>query len=260
MEHSISEVARMSGLTSRTLRHYDDIGLLRPVRTASNGYRWYGRRELLRLQRILFLKELGVPLAQIGQILDGDRDGVAALRRHRADLVAHRDRLEEIITTVDRTIADLTGQAHLSEEEFFTGLSARRDDLRRDIEARYGAGAGEHFASADAVTGRWTREEHEQAAAQGRRLLRRLSDARSGGTAPDDAAVLDLMTEHYQGVRLLWPADAAAYHALADVVTGNPDQRAMIEEIDPLLPPWFADAIRAYAVRRLGYVPVRGGG
>ncbi|WP_433357570.1 TipAS antibiotic-recognition domain-containing protein [Microtetraspora malaysiensis] len=128
------------------------------------------------------------------------------------------------------------------------------------MEARYGAGAGEHFASADAVTGRWTREEHEQAAAQGRRLLRRLSDARSGGTPPDNAAVLDLMTEHYQGVRLLWPADAAAYHALADVVTGNPDQRAMIEEIDPLLPPWFADAIRAYAVRRLGYVPARGGG
>ncbi|WP_433416645.1 MerR family transcriptional regulator [Microtetraspora malaysiensis] len=257
MEHSISEVARMSGLTSRTLRHYDDIGLLRPVRTASNGYRWYGRRELLRLQRILFLRELGVPLTQIGRILDGDRDGVAALRRHRADLVAHRDRLEEIIATVDRTIADLTGQAHLSEEEFFTGLSARRDDLRRDVEARYGAGAGEHFASADAVTGRWTREEHEQAAAQGRRLLRRLSDARSSGTAPDSAAVLDLMTEHYQGVRLLWPADAAAYHALADLVTGNPDQRAMIEEIDPLLPPWFAGAIRAYAVRRLGYVPAR---
>lgn len=253
MEHSISEVARMSGLTPRTLRHYDDIGLLRPARTAGNGYRWYGRRELLRLQRILFLRELGVPLARINGLLDGDGDDVAALRRHREDLLSQRDRLDEVIRTVDRTIADLTGQAHLSEEEFFTGLARRRDELRQDLEARYGAAAGKHFAAADAVTGRWTRQEHEQAAAHGRRLLRRLSEARSGGLAPDSIAVLDLMSEHYQGIRLLWPADAAAYHALADVVTGNPGQRAMIEEIDPLLPPWLASAIRAYATRRLGY-------
>lgn len=107
------------------------------------------------------------------------------------------------------------------------------------------------------MTGRWTRQEHEQAAAHGRRLLRRLSEARSAGLAPGSAAVLDLMTEHYQSVRLLWPADAAAYHALADIVTGNPGQRAMIEEIDPLLPPWLANAIRAYAIRRLGYAPGR---
>ncbi|WP_433234910.1 MerR family transcriptional regulator [Streptosporangium sp. CA-135522] len=253
MEYSIGEVARMSGLTSRTLRHYDEIGLLRPVRTADNGYRWYGRRELLRLQRILFLKELDVPLVQINQILDGEQDDVAALRRHREDLIAHHDRLGEVIATVDRTIADLTGQAHLSEEEFFTGLVSRREDLRRDLEARYGTGVREQFANADTVTGQWTRQDYEQAAAQGRRLLRRLSDARSSGMTPDSVPVLDLMTEHYQGLRLLWPADAAAYHAFADIVTEHPDQRAMIEEIDPLLPLWLATAIRAYAVRRLGH-------
>ncbi|KAA9377653.1 MerR family transcriptional regulator [Microbispora cellulosiformans] len=255
MEHSISEVARVSGLTPRTLRHYDDIGLLRPARTAGNGYRWYGRRELLRLQRILLLRELGVPLARIGEILDGERDEVAALRRHREELAARRDHIEEVIATVDRTIADLTGQAHLSEEEFFSGLTARREALRRDLEARYGPGVGEHFAAAAEETGRWTRQEHEQAAAQGRRLLRRLSRARAGGLAPGSAAVLNLMADHYRAVRLLWPADAAAYHALADVVTADPGQRAMIEDVDPLLPPWLADAIRAYATHRLGHLP-----
>ncbi|MFI6483651.1 MerR family transcriptional regulator [Nonomuraea sp. NPDC050663] len=253
MEYSIGDVARMSGLTSRTLRHYDDIGLLRPARTSGNGYRWYGRRELLRLQRILFLKELDVPLIQITRILAGEQDDVAALRRHREDLVAHQERLGEIIATVDHTIADLTGQAHLGEQEFFTGLASRRDDLRRDLESRYGSGVGDHFADAEAVMGQWTRQDHEQAAAQGRRLMRRLSDARSGGMDPSSAPVLDLMAEHYQGMRLMWPADAAAYHAYADVVLDNPAQRDMIGEIDPLLPAWFAEAVRAYAVQRLGH-------
>jgi len=113
----------MAGVTSRTLRHYDDIGLLHPARVATNGYRWYGRSELLRLQRILLLRELRIPLPQIQQVLDGDTDELASLRRHRDDLAAERDRLEQVITTVDHTIADLCGTATLTDDEFFTGLA-----------------------------------------------------------------------------------------------------------------------------------------
>ena len=253
MEHSISDVARMAGVTSRTLRHYDDIGLLNPARAARNGYRWYGRPELLRLQRILLLRELRVPLPQIQQVLDGDTDELASLRRHREDLAAERDRLEQIITTVDRTIADLCGTETLTDDEFFTGLATRREALRNDLKSRYGDSVDDHFASAVQATAGWTRQDHEHAAEQGRQLLRQLSHARAGGVAPDSEQALDLMVEHYQGVRAMWPADAAAYHALADLVLDNPDQRTMIEGLDPSLPAWLANAIRAYATRRLGY-------
>lgn len=164
VEYSISDVARMAGVTSRTLRHYDDIGLLHPARVATNGYRWYGRSELLRLQRILLLRELRIPLPQIQQVLDGDTDELASLRRHRDDLAAERDRLEQIITTVDHTIADLCGTATLTDDEFFTGLATRREALRNDLKSRYGDSVDDHFASAAQATAGWTRQDHEHAA------------------------------------------------------------------------------------------------
>src|SRR5437016_13685768 len=107
MSWSIAEVARMSGVTSRTLRHYDDIGLLPPAYLGSNGYRYYEEEQLLRLQQILVLRALGVGLTDIGKVIDAETDPVAALPRHYARLLAERDRLGRLAETVARTIAEL---------------------------------------------------------------------------------------------------------------------------------------------------------
>ena len=242
----------MAGISSRTLRHYDDIGLLSPARAAANGYRWYGRAELLRLQRILLLRELRVPLPRIREVLEGDTEELASLRSHRADVAAERDRLNEVLTTIDRTIADVEGTATLEDKAFFTGLTARTHALRERLASQYGERVGDHFVSGATVTASWSREDHERAADQGRKLLRRLSHLKAAGATPSGEQVLNVMFEHYEAVRAFWPADAAAYHALADVILNNPDQRAMIQETDPELPPWLAEAIRAYATTRLG--------
>lgn len=257
MEYSISQVARMAGVSSRTLRHYDEIGLLTPSRVSSNGYRWYGRRELLRLQRILLMRELGMSLGDIGRTLDGEIDELTALRRHREQVAAEMERLGRVLHTVDRTIAALSGCAAMSDEEFFTGLAEAKARLRDDLLVRYGERAAAHLADAERVTSGWTREDHERAAEQGRRLLTRMARARERGVAPDDQEALDLVAEHYQGVRALWPADAAAYHALGDLILDNPEQRAIVASVDPLLPAWLAKAVQAYAVHRLGYTGAR---
>lgn len=194
VQHTIADVARMAGVTSRTLRHYDAIGLLRPARVAGNGYRWYGRAELLRLQRILLLRQLRLPLRQIHQLLDGTTDELASLQRHREDLIAERDRLDQIIHTVDRTIADLAGTQDMTDEEFFSGLARGQESLRQDLRTRYGEKVDEHFASSQQSTAKWTRADHEQAAEQGRQLLRLLSQSRKLGHAPGDDTVLDLIS------------------------------------------------------------------
>jgi DNA-binding transcriptional MerR regulator len=253
VEHSISAVARMAGISSRTLRHYNEIGLLPPARVSANGYRWYGRHQLLRLQRVLLLRELGVALPRIAEILDGEADELAALRRHREQLAAEHDRLTRVIATVDRTIAGLTGERILSDKEFFTGLAQRRDRLRDDLVGQYGPGVHEHFAAAEAATAGWDRADYGSAAAEGHRLLSRMSGARARGVAPGDDEALVLVEEHHRAVTAIWPADAAAYHALGDLLVDDPTQRAMIAEVDPELPRWLATAVKAYAVDRLGH-------
>src|SRR6478735_9796685 len=104
MTWPIAEVARMSGVTARTLRHYDEIGLLPPARIGTNGHRRYEERQLLLLQQILVLRELGVGLPELSRILSEQVDEVDALRGHHRRLLAERDRLDALAGTVSRTI------------------------------------------------------------------------------------------------------------------------------------------------------------
>src|SRR2546430_11694881 len=109
MAWSIAQVARMSKVTSRTLRHYDDIGLLTPAWVGRNGYRYYEREQLVDLQRILIMRELGLGLEAIAEIIHDGRDQVEALRMHHSWLLAERDRFAELADTVARTIEELAG-------------------------------------------------------------------------------------------------------------------------------------------------------
>src|SRR5437667_8460979 len=108
--YTVSQVATLSGVSVRALHHYDDIGLLKPAFIGSNGYRYYGRDELLRLQQILFHRELGLTLDEIRRAVDTPGfDRAAALRNHREKLVTETARLRELLQTIDETLADLEG-------------------------------------------------------------------------------------------------------------------------------------------------------
>ena len=103
MDWPIQEIARLTGTTSRTLRHYDAIGLLPPTSIAPNGFRCYDETALLRLQRILLLKELGLPLASIAEMLDRRDDPVEALTQHLVALGRERDRIDRQLAAVTAT-------------------------------------------------------------------------------------------------------------------------------------------------------------
>ncbi|MGH8929997.1 MAG: MerR family transcriptional regulator [Egibacteraceae bacterium] len=121
---SIAEVARVSGVTSRTLRHYDAIGLLPPAWVADNGWRYYEQEQLLRLQRILLLRDLGLGLAAIAEIMEQQsrHTTVEVLRHHRDWLVAEQERLARLAHTVDRTITDLEKGEEMALETMFEGF------------------------------------------------------------------------------------------------------------------------------------------
>lgn len=126
--YRISELARMAGVTVRTLHHYDHIGLLEPSARTEVGYRLYGDADLLRLQQILFFKELDIPLADVRQILDDPGfDQVAALAQHRQSLLGRTERLQRLLKTIDRTMQKLTeDDMTLTDEELYEGFTTEQ--------------------------------------------------------------------------------------------------------------------------------------
>jgi len=145
MEYTISRLAEIAGISTRTLRYYDELGLLSPARISSNGYRIYGQEEIDRLQQILFYRELGVPLDKIKEILSSkDFDRQAALESHLSALRAKRKQLDLLIANVEKTIKAAKGEIVMSDQEKFEGFIQKMID---DNERQYGEEARAKFGN-----------------------------------------------------------------------------------------------------------------
>lgn len=145
LDWSIQDIARLAGTTSRTLRHYDDVGLVKPSRIGSNGYRYYDADALVRLQRVLLLRELGLGIPAIAEVLAGQRDDTAALRTHLAWLSRERERLARQAASVERTLEELEGGGRPMAEDMFDGFD--HTQYKDEVEERWGKDA---YAKSDA--------------------------------------------------------------------------------------------------------------
>lgn len=133
---SIQDVARLAGTTSRTLRHYDEIGLLKPSRVGSNGYRYYDGAALLQLQRILLLRELGLGLPAIAEVFHQQADPVKALDRHLEWLAQEQERLARQMASVRQTIETVKGGGDMVAEKMFDGFD--HTQYKDEVEERWG--------------------------------------------------------------------------------------------------------------------------
>jgi DNA-binding transcriptional MerR regulator len=136
MEYTIQKLGHMACVSTRTLRYYDQIGLLKPARTNSSGYRIYGQLEVDRLQQILFYRELDVGLERIKELIEAPSfDAKIALREHREKLLEKRAQLDQLIANVDQTLAQTEGRMMMSDQEKFEGF---KQNLINDNEKKYG--------------------------------------------------------------------------------------------------------------------------
>ncbi|MEV7774679.1 MerR family transcriptional regulator [Kitasatospora sp. NPDC086791] len=251
MAWPIAEVARLSGVTARTLRHYDEIGLLPPARIGSNGHRYYEERQLLRLQQILVLRALGVGLTEIARIL-GDRvDELDALRGHHRRLVAERDRLDALAATVSRTIADLersrkdgTPMTINRPENLFEGIRPTDVDASlRDFP--------EHAEAARRATAAMSPDEIEAGQRERTARMIRLAELMASGHPADAEPVQSMIDEEYRLLGTVRPVPAEEYLAMARSCTGNERWSAAYEAIAPGLAGYQRTAMEAYAAARL---------
>ena len=147
---SIQEVSQLSGVSSRTLRHYHQIGLLEPSRIGGNGYRYYDAETLARLQTILLLREQGVALVQIAEVIAGHTTSLAALKQQHDWLQSEQHRIERQIRSVERTITTMEGGEYPMATEMFDGFD--HTQYREEVEERWGKQA---YADSD----RWWRNQ-----------------------------------------------------------------------------------------------------
>ncbi|HWL01234.1 MAG TPA: MerR family transcriptional regulator [Microbacteriaceae bacterium] len=191
MEWSIQDVARTAGTTSRTLRHYDDIGLLTPARIGSNGYRYYDQESMVRLQRILLLRELGLSLPVIAEVLSRQTDTESALRTHVGWLRDEQSRLDRQIGSIERTLTAMQHEGALTMETMFDGFD--HTEYREEVERRWGADA---YAS----SATWWESKTEAEQAEWQQALRSLNqdwiDLAASGADPHAAEAQALAARH----------------------------------------------------------------
>ena len=251
MEWPIAEVARMSGVTARTLRHYDETGLLPPARIGANGHRYYEEHQLLLLQQILVLRALGVGLPEIGRILSEQVDEVDALRGHHQRLLAERDRLHALADTVSRTIAELEQSRKDGNpmtvnrpENLFEGVQPSQyaenmSDFPELAEAVGRRAASMSQADADAA--------HRERTAQ----MIRLADLMAAGHPADADPVQAEIDAQYRALAELRGVSAEEFRAIGRSCVDNDVRRTAYEAIAPGLAAYQRDAIEAYATTRL---------
>lgn len=136
---SKQQIAKLAGTISRTLRHYDELGLVPPSRIGRNGYRYYDEHALVRLQRVLLLRELGLGLPQTADVLAHQYDEASALTAHLSLLRREQDRLARQIVAVERTINALTESGQLMAETMFDGFD--HTQYKDEVEQRWGKDA-----------------------------------------------------------------------------------------------------------------------
>lgn len=145
MEYTVQKLSKLAGVSTRTLRYYDEIGILKPARINSSGYRIYGEEEIDILQQILFYKELGINLDAIKSILeDPSFNKLTSLKDHHSKLLEKRKQLDLLITNVEQTIASVKGDVKMANKEKFKGFKQKMID---DNEKKYGKEIREKYGN-----------------------------------------------------------------------------------------------------------------
>ncbi|EST39447.1 hypothetical protein N566_01905 [Streptomycetaceae bacterium MP113-05] len=249
MEWPIQEVARSAGVTSRALRHYDDIDLLKPVRVGHGGLRYYDGEALIRLQRILLLRELGLSLGAIADVLAGQRDTDSALRTHLRLLEQERERLDRQIRSVRTTLTKSEGGEPLMPDEVLDGFD--HTQYKGEVTERWGK---EAYERGD----RWWRglSEEEKRGFKQRQLdiAHAYAEAHRRGAAPDGEEAQAITRRHYDWVASGWQGrwpTAEQFAGLGQMYVADPRYTAHYDSHGDGTAQFVCEAMEVFAERKL---------
>jgi DNA-binding transcriptional MerR regulator len=249
---TVRQLARLAGVSVRTLHHYDQIKLLKPSARTEAGYRLYGEADLLRLQQILFFKELDFSLAEIQTILDRPGfDQVEALRMHRRMLGERAERLARLLRTVDRTIAKLTGEDTMpvTDEELYEGFSPEEREQLLGYEAEARERWGEMAAESQRRVRQMSKAQWRAIRQEGDAITRRMAELM--GRPVSDAEVQAAMARQHAWIENFYPCPAEIFRGLGQGYVDDPRFTAAYDKYRPGLAVFMRDAMAYYAEHSL---------
>ncbi|MEH6941339.1 MerR family transcriptional regulator [Bacillus sp. JJ722] len=249
MEYTVQKLGKLAGVSSRTLRYYDEIGILKPARINSSGYRIYGQAEVDRLQQILFYRELGVSLESIKKIVTAPAfDGALALKEHREKLLTKREQLDQLILNVEKTIALTEGRLTMSDREKFEGFKQRMID---ENENKYGKEIREKYSdetinkSNQKVKG-MTEEQYEEVTKLANDITETLSEALQTGD-PSGELAQKAAALHREWLCYYWDTYSKEAHAgLAQMYVDDERFTAYYDKDQPGTAEFLRDAVLIY--------------
>jgi DNA-binding transcriptional MerR regulator len=251
--YTVKQLARLSGVSVRTLHHYDEIGLLKPSFVGENRYRYYGREELLRLQDILFHRELGVPLAEISRLLDAEeRDRLVILEQHRTMLAGRIESTRRLLRTIDRTIAALNGEETMDDKDLYHGFAPEKQgEYEEWLVENYGDDMRRSIEQSKAKLTEIGPKGMEAVMAEGQAAEDALVECFLAGNAADSTEVESALARHRAWVGRMWDSECPPerYAGLADLYLAHPDFRARYEAYGQGFTDWLTAAMKAYAAR-----------
>jgi DNA-binding transcriptional MerR regulator len=249
MEYTIQKLANLAGVSTRTLRYYDEIGILKPARINSSGYRIYGQKEVNTLQQILFYRELGVDLDSIKDIVTAPSfDGAKALREHREKLLEKREQLDLLIANVDKTIALNEGRIIMSNKEKFEGFKKK---MVEENEKKYGKEIREKYGkdkveASNAKVMNMTEEQYQEVTALAEQVHTTLAEAFKTGD-PAGQLAQKAAELHKEWLTYYWKEYSKEAHAgLAQMYVDDERFTAYYDKEQPGTAEFLRDAIHIY--------------
>lgn len=198
MTYTVKKLAKLSGASIRTLRFYDEIGLLKPAYYGENNYRYYEEEQLLMLQQILFYRELGFSLNDIERMINSDDfNKIDALISHKKILEQGLDRTQQFIKTIDKTIEHLRGKYDMKDEELYYGFYSEKQKEHEKYLVREGIVTQEFMDECNEKVKNWSDKEKNA-------FIQDMERVMEENRAPSDHKVQQLMKQHYEWLKRSW--------------------------------------------------------
>lgn len=249
MEYTVQKLGSLAGISTRTLRYYDEIGILKPARINSSGYRIYGQAEVDRLQQILFYRELGVGLESIKNIVTAPSfDGAKALKEHREKLLEKRQQLDLLIENVEKTIAVTEGRIEMKDKEKFKGFKQKMID---ENEKKYGEEIRNKYGNdtvdkSNAKLMNMTEEQYNEVTKLAQQVTETLAEAFKNGDPASEIAQ-KAAELHKKWLTFYWHEYSKEAHAgLAQMYVDDERFKAYYDKEQPGTAEFLRDAIFIY--------------